>query len=103
MPYLANGRPPSIADVRVFGTRPGAREMSQTVTMKPRSGRQLDKRRALVVYVVQQESWGVPCLFAEVWVSPKKSLLVTTYGGLHLSLIHISEPTRQAEISYAVF
>src|SRR5678809_1741135 len=23
--------------------------------------------------------------------------------GLHLSLIHISEPTRQAEISYAVF
>src|SRR5678810_121156 len=24
-------------------------------------------------------------------------------GSLHLSLIHISEPTRQAEISYAVF
>ena len=60
--------------------------MSQTVTMKPRSGRQLDKRRALVVYVVQQESWGVPYLFAEVWVSPKKSLLVTTYGGLHGTL-----------------
>src|SRR5665213_3937904 len=25
------------------------------------------------------------------------------YNKLHLSLIHISEPTRQAEISYAVF
>ena len=25
------------------------------------------------------------------------------YSGLNLSLIHISEPTRQAEISYAVF
>ena len=25
------------------------------------------------------------------------------FNGFHLSLIHISEPTRQAEISYAVF
>jgi hypothetical protein len=54
--------------------------------MKPRSGRQLDERRALVVYEVQQESWGVPYLFAEVWVSPEKSLVVTTYGGLHGTL-----------------
>ena len=29
--------------------------------------------------------------------------LTTTYAELWLSLIHISEPTRQAEISYAVF
>ena len=28
---------------------------------------------------------------------------VTSQPGVYLSLIHISEPTRQAEISYAVF
>ena len=28
---------------------------------------------------------------------------ITRYNALLLSLIHISEPTRQAEISYAVF
>ena len=33
----------------------------------------------------------------------EKALAIARRMGLELSLIHISEPTRQAEISYAVF
>src|SRR5665213_3753771 len=37
------------------------------------------------------------------WVNPQGTELWSSNGELNLSLIHISEPTRQAEISYAVF
>src|SRR5678815_3832704 len=33
----------------------------------------------------------------------KSALFIGLYRGLHLSLIHISEPTRLLSISYAVF
>ena len=36
-------------------------------------------------------------------IQKQERQLSTYWRSLHLSLIHISEPTRQAEISYAVF
>ena len=45
-----------------------------------------------------------PFAVALVAVSGRRDFLFSALGaGLGLSLIHISEPTRQAEISYAVF
>src|SRR5665213_3345514 len=67
-----------------------------------------------VVFINVDDQYGSPAsmqsweqlydyLTGSLHFAAKASLEGVSRGGLYLSLIHISEPTRQAEISYAVF
>ena len=67
------------------------------------TSRQLYIHRNTLVYRLDklQKSTGLDLRVFEDAITFKIALMVVRY--MKLSLIHISEPTRQAEISYAVF
>src|SRR5678810_1415588 len=50
-----------------------------------------------------QERWPPRNAQSLPWPDPSIQYCIMHGEHMHLSLIHISEPTRQAEISYAVF
>ena len=56
-----------------------------------------------VKYVAQAPDYQVELLDYNEYSRPGTALSQVNGIVIHLSLIHISEPTRQAEISYAVF
>ena len=65
-------------------------------------GQEYDLLKELDSLDQNQDSFQLPA-FKALQIGNLQSTKVIDKGDLYLSLIHISEPTRQAEISYAVF
>src|SRR5678809_1467351 len=65
---------------------------------------QAEVRTMLIGAIGCNLAWGIiDGVFYLMGCLNERAIGIRALRALHLSLIHISEPTRQAEISYAVF